>query len=42
VAALNVVDILDSAMLSHHRRMTVPAARQALDEAGMIGRAKGR
>ena len=36
------VDILDQAMLSHHRRMTVPMAKKALDEAGMIGRAKGR
>ncbi|MDQ8754961.1 chromosomal replication initiator DnaA [Sphingosinicella sp. LHD-64] len=42
VSVLNVVDILDQAMLSHHRRMTVPMARKALDEAGLIGRAKGR
>lgn len=42
VAALKIVDILDQAMLSHHRRMTVPMAKKALDEAGMIGRAKGR
>ena len=41
VAVLNVVDILDRAMLSHHRRMTVPMARQALADAGLIGRAKG-
>lgn len=42
VAALKIVDILDQALLSHHRRMTVPMAKKALDEAGMIGRAKGR
>lgn len=42
VAALKIVDILDQAMLSHHRRMTVPMAKKALDEAGLIGRAKGR
>jgi hypothetical protein len=41
VSVLNVVDILDRVMLSHHRRMTVPLAKRALDEAGMIGRAKG-
>ena len=37
VSVLNVVDILDRAMLSHHRRMTVPLARKALAEAGLIG-----
>lgn len=42
VSVLKVIDILDRVMLSHHRRMTVPLARRALDEAGMIGRAKGR
>ena len=42
VSVLNVVDVLDRVMLSHHRRMTVPLAKRALDEAGMIGRAKGR
>ena len=42
VAVLMVVDILDRVMLSNHRRMTVPLARKALDEAGMIGRAKGK
>lgn len=42
VSVLKVVDILDRVMLSHHRRMTVPLAKRALDEAGMIGRAKGR
>jgi hypothetical protein len=40
VAALMIVDILDRVMLSHHRRMTVPLARKALDEAGLIGRAR--
>ena len=40
LAVLEVVDILDQVMLSHHRRMTVPLARKALDEAGMIGRAR--
>lgn len=42
VSVLAVVDALDRAMLSHHRRMTVPLAKQALDEAGLLGRAKGR
>ena len=42
LAVLEVVDVLDHVMLSHHRRMTVPLARKALDEAGLIGRAKGR
>jgi len=40
VSLLMTVDILDRAMLSHHRRMTVPLARRALDSAGMIGRAR--
>jgi hypothetical protein len=39
VSVLMIVDILDRVMLSHHRRMTVPLARKALDEAGMIFRA---
>lgn len=42
VAALKIVDLLDQAMLSHHRRMTVPMAKRALEEVGMIGRARGR
>ena len=42
VSVLNVVDILDRVTLSHHKRMTLPLAKRALDEAGMIGRAKGR
>ena len=41
VAVLMIVDILDRVMLSHHRRMTVPLAKRALDEAGLIGRARG-
>ncbi len=40
VAVLEVVDRLDQVMLSHHRRMTVPLAKRALDEAGLIGRAR--
>jgi len=40
VAVLNVVDILDQAMLSHHRRMTVPLARRALEDARMVGRSR--
>lgn len=42
VAVQQVVDLLDRAMLAHHRRMTVPMARRALVEAGMIRRAKSR
>jgi chromosomal replication initiation ATPase DnaA len=37
VSVLNVVAILDRAMLSHHRRMTVPLAKKALADAGLIG-----
>lgn len=37
VSALMVVDILDRIMLSHHRRMTVPLAKRALEEAGLLG-----
>jgi chromosomal replication initiation ATPase DnaA len=37
VSALMVVDILDRVMLSHHRRLTVPLARRALEQAGMLG-----
>ena len=40
VAALAAVDALDRVMLSHHRRMTVPLARRALEEAGLLGRAR--
>ena len=42
VAVLGVVDTLDRATLSNHKRMTIPLAKRALGEAGMIGRAKGR
>lgn len=41
VSAIMIVDILDRVMLSHHRRMTVPLAKKALDEAGLIFRARG-
>jgi hypothetical protein len=41
VSAIMIVDILDQVMLSHHRRMTVPLAKKALDEAGLIFRARG-
>ena len=40
VAVLQVVDLLDRAILSTHRRMTIPVARKALTEAGMIRRAR--
>lgn len=40
VSVLMVVDILDRVMLSHHRRMTIPLAKRALDEAGLIERAR--
>ena len=42
VAVLEVVDVLDRVTLSHHKRMTVPLAKRALDEAGLIGRARFR
>jgi hypothetical protein len=42
VAALQAVDVLDQALLSRHRRITVPMAKQALEEAGMIGGARKR
>ena len=42
VAVQQIIDVLDRAMLSHHRRMTVPMARRALVEAGMIRRARNR
>ena len=35
-----VVDALDRALLSHGRRLTVPAAKRALGEAGIIRRAR--
>ena len=40
VAVQGVVDVLDRVTLSHHKRMTVPLAKRALDEAGLIGRAR--
>jgi chromosomal replication initiation ATPase DnaA len=42
VGVLKVVDALDRAALSHHKRMTVPAAKRALIEARLIRRAKFR
>lgn len=39
VAIQQVVDLLDQAVLSNHRRMTLPLARKALAEAGVIKRA---
>ena len=42
VAVQQVVDVLDRAMLSHHRRMTVAMARNALIEARMVKRARNR
>ena len=42
VAVQQVVETLDRAMLSHHRRMTVAMARNALMEAGMVRRARNR
>ena len=40
VSVIMTVDILDRVMLSHHRRMTVPLAKRALEEAGLIPRAR--
>lgn len=42
LAVQQAVDILDRAMLSHHRRMTVTMARNALAGAGMIHRARNQ
>ena len=42
VAVQQVVDVLDRAMLSHHRRITVTLARNALTEAGLISRASNQ
>jgi chromosomal replication initiation ATPase DnaA len=42
VAVQQVVDVLDRAMLSRHRRMTVPMARNALSDAGLIRRARNQ
>jgi chromosomal replication initiation ATPase DnaA len=40
VAAQRVVSALDEAMLLRSRRLTVPVAKQALEEAGLIRRAR--
>jgi chromosomal replication initiation ATPase DnaA len=42
LAVQQVVAALDSAALSHHRRMTVAMARRALSESGMIRRARSQ
>ena len=42
LAVQQIVDVLDRAMLSNHRRMTVPMARTALAQAGMVRRARNR
>ena len=42
VAVLRSSTCSTGSMLSHHRRMTVPLAKRALDEAGMIGSAQER
>ena len=38
VAVLQVVESLDRAVLSHHRRITVALAKRALQESGMLRR----
>ncbi|WP_395611542.1 HdaA/DnaA family protein [Allosphingosinicella sp.] len=40
ISVIMAVDILDRVMLSHHRRMTIPLAKRALEEAGLIHRAR--
>ena len=42
VGVLNAIDALDRAVLSHHKRLTVPVAKKALIEARLIRRAKFR
>lgn len=42
VAVLRTVDVLDRAILAHHRRITVPMARRALSEARVIRRARSQ
>jgi hypothetical protein len=42
LAVQRVVDVLDRFALSHHKRITVPMARRALVDAGLIGRARKR
>jgi Bacterial dnaA protein len=39
VAIMQIVDALDRAMLSHSHRLTVPMARSALIDAGLVARA---
>ena len=36
VSVMRIIDILDRVMFSHHRRITVPLAKRALEEAGLI------
>ena len=40
VAVQKIVDALDRAVLSHHKRMTLPVAKRALTEARLIRRAR--
>jgi chromosomal replication initiation ATPase DnaA len=42
VGVLKVIDALDRAVPSHHKRLTVPVAKRALVEARLIRRAKFR
>ena len=42
VAVQQVVDVLDREMLHQHRHLSVPMARKALTEAGVIKRARNR
>jgi hypothetical protein len=42
VGVLRVVDALDRAVLSHHKRLTVPVAKRALVDARLIRRANFR
>jgi hypothetical protein len=42
VAVQQVIEVLDRYALSNHRRMTVPMARRALVDAGLIRRARNR
>jgi chromosomal replication initiation ATPase DnaA len=42
VAVEQVVELMDRALLSHHRRITVPMVRRTLGDAGLIKRARSR
>ena len=42
VAVQKIVDALDRAVLSHHKRLTLPVAKRALVEARLIRRARSR